>query len=245
MPYFKKLVKGVAANLGANHEALRNVRMKLAHCAMRAQSYKLAKKNFLKLLRDKLLMERLSAPSEVVSEEADVRLQLAVAMAHLAENKAGLEQIEAAKQLVGRYFGQRDMRYAKVLNGAAGVMERLNRDEDALRNMEVARFSIAGMPGAPCTASSRTASYPHGWPSGTAPPGPQPRRASIPEEWEHISAKAWSARSRSLAGCQSSPRRQPRRGASPPATQNSAVRAGIARRGLRACNAPHSGRNSS
>merc|ERR1711966_3754 len=78
---------------------------------------------------------------------ADVRMQLAVAMAHLAENKAGLEQIEAAKQLVGRYFGQRDMRYAKVLNGAAGVMERLNRDEDALRNMEESSDTVASLLG--------------------------------------------------------------------------------------------------
>merc|ERR1719199_1597053 len=84
--YFKKLAKGVASGLGEGHEALGNVRMKLAECAMHSKSYMIAKKTFAQLLRTKLSIE----------DEAHVRLDMAVAMAHLTDTDAALEQVEKA-----------------------------------------------------------------------------------------------------------------------------------------------------
>lgn len=133
LSYLKKLAKAVSAGLGQTHEATRNVWKKLGDCAMRTKSYKSAQNAFSKLLHSNLAPE----------DEAHARLQLAVALTHLSKSKAALEHIEAAKLLVARHFGKKDMRYAKVLNGAAGVLERLNNHADALHNMQEASEIVA------------------------------------------------------------------------------------------------------
>jgi len=137
LPYFKKLVKQISVGLGEDHEALRNVRMKLANTAMRTKSYKTARKTWAKLLQGNLTSE----------DEVHCRLHQAVAVAHLGESEFALEHIKAAKQLVAAHFGKEGLLHAKVLNAAGGVLERLNRDEEALQSMEEAHDVIAKLVG--------------------------------------------------------------------------------------------------
>merc|ERR1711971_1051795 len=122
--HLKKLVKVVAAGLGEGHPALASARMSLADCTTSAKSYRTAKNTFARLLQTKL-------PTE---DEAHARLHMAVARAHLGEGVSALEQIHSAKRFVAKHFGTHDIRYAKALNGCAGVFQRLDRDEEAFRN---------------------------------------------------------------------------------------------------------------
>lgn len=137
LPYFRKLVRSVSVGLGEDHEALKNVRMKLANCAMSTKSYKTAKKTWTNLLRGSL------APGD----EIHARLHLGVALAQLTEHSAASQQVEAAKTFIAKHYGKRHMEYAKALNAAAGVLERLHRDEDALRSMQEASELVASLLG--------------------------------------------------------------------------------------------------
>merc|ERR1712039_997321 len=63
---------------------------------------------------------------------------MGVAQANLERNDIALENALAAKHLAEKHFGTTDFRYAKTLNSVAGVLERLDRDADALGFMQEA-----------------------------------------------------------------------------------------------------------
>lgn len=137
LPHFKKLVKEISVGLGEDHEALRNVQMKLANTAMHTKSYKIARETWTKLLRGNLTSE----------DEVHCRLHQAVALAHLGENKLAMEHINAAKQTVATHFGAESLLQAKLLNAAGGVLEHLDRDNEALQSMQDAHDVIVKLVG--------------------------------------------------------------------------------------------------
>merc|ERR1711972_106526 len=126
--HYKELARKIAAGLGEGHDATKNVRVKLGDCAMNAKKYKSAIHAFTKLLDGKLDPEI----------EFHSRLKLSVALAKVDNHEAALHHAEAAKDLAAKQFGKVDMRYAKALNGLAGVFERLDRDLEALKLMREA-----------------------------------------------------------------------------------------------------------
>jgi tetratricopeptide (TPR) repeat protein len=126
--HYKGLVRKVVVGLGEGHDATKNVRVKLGECAMNAKKYKSAVNAFTKLLDGKLDPEN----------EFHARLSLSVALAKLDRHEVALHHAEAAKELAARQFGETSMHYAKTLNGLAGILERLGRDEEALGMMREA-----------------------------------------------------------------------------------------------------------
>jgi len=128
VPHYRKLVRSVASNLGETHAATKNLRAKLGSCLLQAKRYGRAAAVLAKLLRQ-------APPAE---QEARAELQLATALAHLGRQGEALQHAQRARELNGRLFGKADVRYARTLNGVAGLLERLGRDQEALDLMQEA-----------------------------------------------------------------------------------------------------------
>jgi len=126
--HYKELAKKIVVGLGEGHDATKNVRMKLGECAMKAKKYKSAIHAYKKLLNGKLDPEN----------AFHSRLSLSVALAKIDRHEAALHHAQAAKELAAKQFGKANMHYAKALNSLAGILERFNRDEEALKLMREA-----------------------------------------------------------------------------------------------------------
>jgi tetratricopeptide (TPR) repeat protein len=126
--HYKVLAKKVAQGLGEHHQGMKNVLMKLGECAMKAKKWKAAAKAFSRVVAGEL------SPEEAV----DTRMSLSVALSRLTRHEAALEHAEAAKDLAAKKFSKTDLRYAKALNAVAGILERMDRDEEAVGLMREA-----------------------------------------------------------------------------------------------------------
>lgn len=144
LPLYRTILTSMRKQLGKAHPGYTWTLDRLAHSAMGAGKPKVAAKALKQLLE---LAETTPAPDSVTDApqiQASLQLRYATALATTGQLVEALEQAQAAEAAFAASGSQFSFEHAQSINGVAGVLEKLGRDDEAIAAMTRAHEFVQG-----------------------------------------------------------------------------------------------------
>lgn len=144
LPLYRAMLTSMRKRLGQTHPGYSWTLDRLAHSAMGAGKPKAAAKALKQLLE---LAGTTPAPDSIADASqirASMQLRYSTALANSGKLVEALEQAEAAEAGFAASGSEGSLEHAQSINGVAGVLEKLGRDDDAIAAMTRAHDLVQG-----------------------------------------------------------------------------------------------------
>mmetsp|Transcript_46674 Transcript_46674/g.122577 ORF Transcript_46674/g.122577 Transcript_46674/m.122577 type:complete len:336 (+) Transcript_46674:48-1055(+) len=147
---YNKLILAMRKSYGGSHPGYELTLSKYANAALSAGKPKAAIKSYEELIGLRVKSAQIPAPDTVKNQDertagsiAQIRVQYARALAQIGKFEDALVQANKAQEgFAGTKLFRGSMEHAASFNGVAGVLEKLNRDDEAVAEMQKA-YDIA------------------------------------------------------------------------------------------------------
>uniref|UniRef100_A0A7S0NMZ4 MalT-like TPR region domain-containing protein n=1 Tax=Calcidiscus leptoporus TaxID=127549 RepID=A0A7S0NMZ4_9EUKA len=135
---YQELLDAMRRNLGTAHPGYQFMLSKLAQAAAAADKQHAAAEAFGELLE-------MANPSRAAEDVASVRVQYSIALAKMGKLEKALKQAILAEQEYAASEGAGSLQHAASINGVAGVLEKIGRDDEAVAAMSRAHELVQAL----------------------------------------------------------------------------------------------------